>query len=133
MKLTPKQKAFAEFYAASGNATDAAIKAGYSEKTAQQIGAENLLKPVIAEYLATLTKNDAENRIMTAIERQTFLTDVVRGAIKEGENSAKLSDRIRACELLGKMQGDFVEKQSIELTNHNDFRDEIIARVLAGD
>jgi phage terminase small subunit len=35
MKLTPKQKAFAEFYAASGNATDAAIKAGYSEKTAQ--------------------------------------------------------------------------------------------------
>lgn len=133
MKLTPKQKAFAEFYAASGNATDAAIKAGYSEKTAQQIGAENLLKPVISDYLATLTKNDAENRIMSAIERQTFLTDVVRGAIKEGENSAKLSDRIRACELLGKMQGDFVEKQSIELTNHNDFRDEIIARVLAGD
>lgn len=133
MKLTPKQKAFAEFYAASGNATEAAIKAGYSEKTAQQIGAENLLKPVITEYLATLTKNDAENHIMTAIERQTFLTGVVRGAIKEGENSAKLSDRIRACELLGKMQGDFTEKQSIELTNLNDFRDEIIARVLAGD
>jgi aconitase B len=55
------------------------------------------------------------------------------GAIKEGENSVKLSDRIRACELLGKMQGDFVEKQSIELMSSDSVRDEIIARVLAGD
>ncbi len=130
--MTPKQKRFCEFYAASGNATGAAIKAGYSEKAAQQIGAENLLKPVIYEYLATLTKKDDDNRIMTAIERQTFLTDVVRGAVQDGENSAKLSDKIRSCELLGKMQGDFT--QSIELTNsHDNIRAEIIARVLAGD
>lgn len=133
MKLTPKQKAFTEHYASNnGNGTQAAIAAGYSEKTAQQIGTENLLKLVVVEYLATLTKNATDNRVMTAVERQSFLTDVVRGLIKDGENSAKLGDKIRACELLGKMQGDFIEKQSIELVaNHDSVRDEIIARVLA--
>lgn len=44
MKLTPKQKKFAEYYIQSGNATEAAKKAGYSTKTARQIGTENLAK-----------------------------------------------------------------------------------------
>ena len=42
MKLTEKQKKFADFYIKLGNATQAAIKAGYSEKTARFTGAENL-------------------------------------------------------------------------------------------
>ncbi len=44
MKLTPKQKAFADYYIQTGNATEAAIKAGYSKKTARFIGNENLTK-----------------------------------------------------------------------------------------
>lgn len=44
---TLKQKKFTKEYVKSGNATQAAIKAGYSKKTAQQIGSENLLKPVV--------------------------------------------------------------------------------------
>ena len=52
MKLTPKQKKFAEYYIKCGNATEAAKKAGYSEKTAYAIGQENLKKPVISEYIA---------------------------------------------------------------------------------
>ena len=46
-KLTPKQKAFADNYIISGNATDAAKKAGYKEKAAYAIGSENLRKPKI--------------------------------------------------------------------------------------
>lgn len=50
--LLPKQAAFVSEYLLSGNATQAAINAGYSEKTAYKIGAENLRKPQIAALLA---------------------------------------------------------------------------------
>ena len=49
--LTPKQQRFVEEYLIDLNATQAAIRAGYSEKTAQQMGSENLLKPVIAKAI----------------------------------------------------------------------------------
>lgn len=51
VKLTQKQKLFCDYYLVSLNATDAAIKAGYSRKTAQQVGSENLSKLVIKEYI----------------------------------------------------------------------------------
>jgi len=51
--LTEKQTRFIEAYLASGNATQAAIQAGYPTKSAQQVGSENLLKPVIQEALKT--------------------------------------------------------------------------------
>ena len=51
MKLTLKQQRFADEYIISGNATQAAIKAGYSEKTANRIATENLSKPVIKAYV----------------------------------------------------------------------------------
>ncbi|MCO6407348.1 terminase small subunit [Hoeflea alexandrii] len=52
MALTPKQALFVKEYLVDLNATQAAIRAGYSEKTARQVGAENLTKPVIAEAIA---------------------------------------------------------------------------------
>lgn len=51
-KLTPKQKLFADEYLMDLNATQAAIRAGYSKKTAAVIAAENLIKPNIAAYIA---------------------------------------------------------------------------------
>lgn len=51
--MTPKQQRFVEEYLIDLNATQAAIRAGYSQKTAQQIGAENLTKPVIADAIAS--------------------------------------------------------------------------------
>ena len=51
MKLNARQKAFCEYYVASGNATEAAIKAGYSERTARVIGQENLTKPALNNYI----------------------------------------------------------------------------------
>ena len=50
-KLTPKQQRFVTEYLKSGNATEAAKQAGYSEKTAFRIGAENLQKPAIARAI----------------------------------------------------------------------------------
>jgi phage terminase small subunit len=56
MKLTAKQQAFCEEYLVDLNATQAAIRAGYSPKTANVIGPENLAKPCIAECIAELKK-----------------------------------------------------------------------------
>jgi phage terminase small subunit len=83
MKLTEKQKRFADEYITSGNATQAAIKAGYSKKTANRIGPENLSKLVIRDYIDERMKSIEDNRIMTAKEAVEFLTKVVRGQVKE--------------------------------------------------
>ncbi len=83
MKLTEKQKRFADEYIKSGNATQAAIKAGYSKKTANRIGAENLSKLVIRDYIDERMRTIENNRIMTAKEAVEFLTSVVRGDVKE--------------------------------------------------
>ena len=58
--LTPKQQRFVEEYLIDLNATQAAIRAGYSEKTAQQMGSENLLKPVIAKAIQEAQNKRAE-------------------------------------------------------------------------
>ncbi|MFR2182040.1 MAG: terminase small subunit, partial [Hominilimicola sp.] len=49
--MTEKQKLFCEEYLIDLNATQAALRAGYSEKTAYSIGNENLKKPEIQEYI----------------------------------------------------------------------------------
>lgn len=66
LKLTPKQKLFCKYYLISLNATDAAIKAGYSKKTADVIGSENLVKPNIKEYLQSQMKKREEKLEITA-------------------------------------------------------------------
>ena len=50
-KLTAKQSLFVQEYLIDLNATQAAIRAGYAERSAQQIGAENMLKPVVATVI----------------------------------------------------------------------------------
>ena len=66
LKLTPKQKLFCKYYLISLNATDAAKKAGYSKKTANRIGTENLSKPVVREYLESQMKKREEKLEITA-------------------------------------------------------------------
>lgn len=89
-KITAKQQRFIEEYLVDCNATQAAIRAGYSEKSAQQIGAENLLKPVILTAIdvrrAALSKKleiDAE-RVLREYAAIAFaqLTDYVQIATK---------------------------------------------------
>lgn len=76
--LTTKQRKFCLEYVQSGNATDAAIKAGYSKKTAAVIGAENLIKPNIKNYIDELTAQMESQKIASAIEMQQVLTSIIR-------------------------------------------------------
>lgn len=97
MKLNRRQKAFADFYLECGNATEAARKAGYSEKTAYSIGAENLKKPEISAYIAERMQAQNEARVASADEVLRFFSSVMRGEIKDQFGlDAALSDRLNA-------------------------------------
>lgn len=105
-KLTEKQKKFCDAYLLNnGNATQAAITAGYSENTASETGYENLNKPHLADYIQERTKKASNSRIADIIERKELLTKFMRG---EEETDDK--GRLKALETLGKMEGDFVER-----------------------
>ena len=79
MKLTAKQKKFADNYIKTGNATQSAIGAGYSKKTAKSVGSENRTKPDIKAYITEKMREIESDRIMGAQEALEFLTNVVRG------------------------------------------------------
>ncbi len=66
MTLKPKQARFVEEYLIDLNATEAAIRAGYSAKTAAVIGYENLTKPHIAAAIATARSKQSERTALTA-------------------------------------------------------------------
>ena len=76
-KITPKQQRFVSEYLIDLNATQAAIRAGYSPRTAKQMGTENLAKPVLA---AAIQKAMAERGKRTEIEAD----DVIRELAKIG-------------------------------------------------
>ena len=111
-KLTPKQKAFCDYYIETGNATEAAIKAGYSEKTAKVTGYENLTKPYLKAYIDERMKELESSRIADAREVLEYLTKVMRGEEKDQFGlDASLQDRTKAAELLGKRYAIFNSKE----------------------
>ncbi|MFP7153812.1 terminase small subunit [Weissella paramesenteroides] len=83
MKLTEKQKRFADEYIQSGNATQSAIRAGYSRKTARSMGQENLTKPDIKNYINERMKDVNEDGILTAKQVMKRYSDIVTGKLKE--------------------------------------------------
>lgn len=135
IKLTRKQRIFCEEYIANGgNATKAALSAGYKKSSAYSTGIDNLKKPVIKEYLQKLVAPDDKKRKATAEEVIQYLTSVVRRELQEyqvitiKDNQkyyddeghkitkysetpttvgipARLSDANKAAELLGKYMG----------------------------
>jgi PBSX family phage terminase large subunit len=119
MKLTPKQKAFADEYIRnSGNATQAAITAGYSKKSAKSIATENLSKPAIAAYIAERQKEIESTRICDLKEIQEFRSRVVRGEEKDAFGlDIGTGDRLKAANDLEKaltIKQQFEEKQKAE-------------------
>ena len=131
MKLTEKQKRFADYYIETGNITEAAVKAGYSKKTARVIGQENLLKPAIKGYIDEKLEAMRDERTASAKEVLEFLTKSMRGEIKEevvivegtgdGTSEARtvkkqigLRDRIKSAELLGKRYRLFTDKVEVD-------------------
>lgn len=83
MKLTPKQERFVEEYIKTGNATKAALAAGYSKRTAYSIGNENLKKPEILQAIERKQELQAENGIATAEDVMKFFTQVMNDEITE--------------------------------------------------
>ena len=97
MNLKTRQKAFADYYIECGNSTEAARKAGYSEKTCYAIGAENLKKPHISAYIAERMQAQNEARVASADEVLKFFSSVMRGEVKDQFGlDAALSDRLNA-------------------------------------
>ena len=128
--LTLKQQRFADEYIISGNATQAAILAGYSKKTARTIGQENLTKLDIKKYIDERLDELESSKIAKQEEVLRYLTSLMRGeeteqtlrGLGEGEQiiddiEVSAKDRIKAAELLGKRYGMWTEK--IEQTNRN--------------
>lgn len=127
MRMTEKQKRFCDFYIETGNATQAAIKAGYSKKTAAAIGAENLIKPNLKSYIDKRLAEMKNERIADAQEVLEYLTAVMRGEYKEetiiglGEGEQTIvdidvgaKDRLKAAELLGKRHALFTDKVDLQ-------------------
>ena len=108
-KLTPKQRAFADYYIETGNATEAARRAGYKKPNVQ--GSQNLEKLSIKSYIEERVKASDEKRIAKGEEVLEYLTKVMRGEEKDQFGlDASLQDRTKAAELLGKRYRLFVDK-----------------------
>ena len=127
MRMTEKQKRFCDFYIETGNAKEAAIRAGYSEKTAKQIGQENLTKPDLRAYIDERLAELKNERTADAQEVLEYLTAVMRGEYKEatligvGEGAQAVvdfdvgaKDRLKAAELLGKRHALFTDKVDLQ-------------------
>lgn len=138
-KLTAKQDRFCQEYLIDLNATQSAIRAGYSEKTAGSIGGENLKKPEIQERIAELkaercaeTKIDAAwvlNQAVKVHERCMQAEQVTdREGATTGEYKFEHSGANKALEIIGKhvdVQA-FLERQAIEATvTHEQWLDEL--------
>lgn len=125
--MTEKQKRFCDEYLIDLNATQAAIRAGYSKKTAKVIANENLTKPNIKEYIAERMAEKEKELIADQNEVLKYLTSVLRGeslsteivveGIGEGCSEARTmtkqpseKDKLKAAELLGKRYGLYTDK-----------------------
>ena len=103
MALNEMQKAFADYYIETANATESAKRAGYSEKTAYSQG-QRLLKNVeISAYISERMAEQGEKRVADANEVIEFYTAVMRGEVKDQFGlDASLSDRLKAGDALMK-------------------------------
>lgn len=101
--MTEKQRRFADYFIETGNATEAARRAGYSEKSARQIGDQNLSKLDISAYIKNRLAEIDAGRVPTADEVMIFYTAVMRGEVKDQFGfDAQLSDRLNAAKELMK-------------------------------
>ena len=81
--LTAKQQRFCDEYLIDLNATQAAIRAGYSKKTARVIGQENLTKPAIRDYIEKRMAEKEKALIADQDEVMKYLTSVMRRELTE--------------------------------------------------
>ena len=107
--LTPKQKAFADYYIGTGNASESARKAGYKNDVS---GRENLRNPTVSAYIAERMGAHDEKRVASANEVLEFYTATMRGEVKDQFGlDPSLADRLKAADSLMKRYAIGAEKQ----------------------
>ena len=130
--MTARQIQFCLAYIGSGNATQSAIEAGYSEKTAAEQGARLLNNVNVQNYIRELQEQNASKKIADAREMQEVLTSIIRqemeeenivvegcgdgvseAIIKKKKSSHK--DVLKAIDLLGRMQGAFENRATLNV------------------
>ena len=124
--MNARQKRFCDEYLVDCNATQAAIRAGYSPKTAYSIGIENLKKPELKAYIDEQLEKMHSEKTADAQEVLEYLTAVMRGehteqtlqligdgvqAVTDIDVSAR--DRLKAAELIGKRYGMFRDNLNV--------------------
>jgi phage terminase small subunit len=120
--MTERQERFCQEYSKLGNATQSAINAGYSERSAKQVGQRLLTNDDIKQRIRELQGEIKNQNIADAREMQSILTSIIRSESEEevivvegiGDGCSEgvkhkkkpsQSDRIKAINLLAKMQG----------------------------
>lgn len=130
--MTARQIQFCLAYIGSGNATQSAIEAGYSKKTAPEQGARLLTNVNVQNYIKELQEQNASKKIADAREMQEVLTSIIRqemeeenivvegcgdgvseAIIKKKKSSHK--DVLKAIDLLGRMQGAFENRATLNV------------------
>jgi len=129
--MNAKQKRFCDEYLIDCNATQAAIRAGYSPKVAYSTGSENLEKPELKSYISEQLEKIHNEKTADATEVIEYLTSVLRGESQasivvvegtgDGRSKARSIDkqpdekeRLKAAELLGKRYGIFTDKVKVD-------------------
>lgn len=143
MSLNPRQLAFADEYIITGNATQSAIKAGYSEKYANTNASKLLQNTTIKSYIEQKIKEIQVNKHLSmeealaitasiakgepqrfeVIKRDPFTDEVIEREISE--YSAGFKERNQALEHYYKINAAFVDKQKVEVTEVPTFIDDI--------
>lgn len=133
--MNERQKHFADEYIISKNATQSAIKAGYSEKTARSIGQKLLTKADISEYIQKRTEELFDERSMTIAEALAISASIARGDVQKGyskstvkkdgkekvvestyEFTPSIEERQRSVDHILKVNGAYLERKEIELS-----------------
>lgn len=131
--VTPKQEKFCVEYLVDLNGTQAAIRAGYSDKTAEATASRLLRNVNVKKRISELREKEFDDTIATAKEAEAFLARAMRGDIEEevvvtegtgdGCSEARIikkrisaKDRIKAAELIGKRNALFTDKVDLDAT-----------------
>ena len=126
MALTAKQERFVQEYLVDLNATQAAIRAGYSVRTARAIGQENLTKPDIQAAIQAALR-DRQTR--TEITQDTVVEELAKIGLAEAHDYSdadlKYSNKLKALELLGRHLGMFEKRDSYDVEDVGEKRREV--------
>lgn len=130
--LTPRQERFCQEFIKDGNGTQSAIRAGYSKRTANEQSVRLLANISVKNRIRELSEILQNDRIMDAREMQEHLTSIIRQESEEEvivvegcgdgvseavtkKKTASQSDRIKAIQLLARMQGALDNSATLEV------------------